>query len=71
MEKKDFEIMIISGFLGFTIGVCCMLLVNVNTRVGCYELIQEIEFEVCEECWYEVFDCGNRYEEIEHYVNEE
>ncbi len=67
MEKRDFEIML-GGLIGFTIGVCCMLVVNVNTQVGCYELIQEIEFEVCEECWYDVFDCGDRYEEVEYYT---
>jgi hypothetical protein len=67
MEKKN--LIILSGFIGFTIGVCAMMLVNVNTQVGCYELIKEIELEVCEECWYEAFDCGDRYEEVEDYVN--
>ena len=67
MEKKDLKI-ILGGFIGFTIGVFCMMYVNVHTQVGCYELIQEIEFEVCEECWYEVFDCGDKYEEVEDYV---
>ena len=70
MEKKDLTI-ILSGFIGFTSGVSAMMLVNVNTQVGCYELIKEIEFEVCEECWYDVFDCGDNYQEVEYYVNGE
>ena len=69
MEKKN--LIILSGFLGFAIGVCAMMFVNINTQAAYYELIQEIEFEVCEECWYEVFDCGDRYEEVENYVNGE
>ena len=69
MEKKN--LIVLSGFIGFTIGVCTMMVVNVDTRVGHYELIQEIEHEVCEDCWYEVFDCGDKYEEVESYVNGE
>jgi len=69
MEKKN--LIVLSGFIGFTIGVCTMMVVNIDTRVGYHELIQEIEFEVCEECWYEVFDCGDKYEEVEYYVNGE
>ena len=66
MEKKDLKI-ITSGFIGFTIGVFIMMFVNASTQVGCYKLIKDIEFEVCEECWYDVFDCGNRYEEVKYY----
>ena len=76
MEKRNFEIML-GGFIGFTIGVCAMMFVNVDKEQrtieetnNCYEIIEEIEFEVCEECWYNVFDCGDRYEEVEYYVNE-
>ena len=73
--KKEKEIVIISGFMGFTVGVCSMMFVNVDKEQrtieetnNCYEIIEEIEFEVCEECWYNVFDCGDRYEEVEHYI---
>jgi hypothetical protein len=69
MEKKN--LIVLSGFIGFTIGVCTMMIVNIDARVGHHELIQEIEFEVCENCWYEVFDCGDKYEEVEYYVNGE
>ena len=31
--KKEKEIVIISGFIGFTIGVCSMMMVNVNKEV--------------------------------------
>ena len=72
--KKEKEIVIISGFVGFAIGVCSMMMVNVDKELtvieetnNCYEIIEQIEFEICEECWYDIFDCGDRYEEVEHY----
>jgi len=65
--KKEKEITILSGFIGFTIGVCSMMFVNTETQVGCYEIIEQIQFEVCEECWHDVFDRGNRYEEVKYY----
>ena len=73
--KTEREITIISGFMGFTIGVCSMMMINIDKEQkvvektnDCYEIIEEIEFEVCEECWYNVFDCGDRYEEVEYYT---
>ena len=75
--KKEKEVVIIAGFMGFAIGVCSMMFINtdkeqeiVEETNNCHEIIEEIEFEVCEECWYNVFDCGDRYEEVEYYVNE-
>ena len=65
---KEKEIVILSGFIGFTIGVCVMMLVNTDTKSNCYEIIQDIEMKVCEECWYEVFDMGEEYEEVQDYV---
>ena len=70
MEKRNFEIML-GGFIGFTIGVVVMLFINFDNSLNHYQIIQDIEYEVCEECWYEVFDCGDRYEEVENYVNGE
>ena len=32
---------------------------------------QDIEMEVCEECWHEVFEMGEKYEEVQYYVNGE
>ena len=46
-----------------------MMIVNTDTQVGCYKIIEEIEMEVCEECWYEVFDGKERYEEVQDYVD--
>ena len=46
-----------------------MMLVNTDTQVGCYEIIEDIEFQVCEECWYNVFECGEKYEEVKDYVD--
>ena len=73
--KIEKEIAIISGFVGFTIGVCSMMAINIDKEQkiieetnNCHEIIEEIEFEVCEECWYDVFDCGDRYEEVEYYT---
>ena len=73
--KKEKEVVIIAGFMGFAIGVCSMMFINtdkeqeiVEETNNCHEIIEEIEFEVCEECWYNVFDCGDRYEEVEHYT---
>ena len=70
------ETIIISGFMGFTIGVCTMMFVNIDKEQSMYketndyheeieyisEEVKEIEFSVCEDCWYEVFDCGNEYQ---------
>ena len=73
--KKEKEIVIISWFMGFAIGVCSMMFVNIDKKQietektnGCYKIIEDIETQVCEECWYDVFDCGNRYEEVEYYT---
>jgi hypothetical protein len=76
------ENLIITGFIGFTVGVLLMMLVNTNKEIieierdvipppgeVCYEIIEEIEFQVCEECWYNVFECGDKYEEVKDYVN--
>ena len=65
MEKQT---IIISSFLGFTIGVLIMMLVNTDKQNGCYKIIQDIEYQVCEECWFEVFKKGEKYEEVQDYV---
>jgi len=73
--KKEKEIVIVSGFMGFAVGACSMMFVNVDKEQriteetnNCYEIIEQIEFEACEECWYNVFDCGDRYEEVKYYT---
>ena len=60
--------LILSGFIGFTLGVCSMMMVNVDTQSGCYKTIQDIEYQVCEDCWYDVFDEGEKYKEVEEYT---
>tara|TARA_R110002110_G_C12973546_1_gene672809 strand:- start:172 stop:381 length:210 start_codon:yes stop_codon:yes gene_type:complete len=66
MMSNEKQMIVISGFMGFTIGVCVMMFVNIDkeqTINYCLEQeIQEIEFSVCEECWYDVFDGGNEYQ---------
>ena len=59
---------IIGGFIGFAVGVCSMMMVNTPPGKLCYDIIEEIGFEVCEECWHDVFDSGNEYQEVEDYV---
>ena len=66
MMSQDNQIITISGFMGFSIGVMIMMLVNVGKEQGinyCLDgEIQEIEYSVCEDCWYEVFDGGEEYQ---------
>ena len=74
--KKEKEIVIISGFMGFAIGVCSMMFINIDKEQkvtektnNCYEIIEDIEVQVCEECWFEVFDSGDKYQEVQDYVD--
>ena len=69
MMKVNNQMIIISGFLGFAIGICSMMFVNVKKEVICYEIIEEIECQVCEECWFKVFDSGDKYQEVQNYVD--
>ncbi len=71
MIKEENQIIIISAFLGFAIGVLLMMMVNTDTQVNCYNIIEDIEMEVCEECWHEVFEMGEKYKEVQYYVNGE
>ena len=66
---KENQMIIIGLLCGFVIGVCSMMMVNINNQANCYEIIQDIEMEVCEECWHEVFDMGEKYEEVKDYVD--
>jgi hypothetical protein len=66
--KKEKEIVIISGFMGFAIGVCSMMFLNETPGEQCYDIIQEIEYQVCEDCWYHVFEHGDKYQEVEEYI---
>tara|TARA_B100001939_G_C16819490_1_gene563712 strand:- start:688 stop:906 length:219 start_codon:yes stop_codon:yes gene_type:complete len=67
MMSKENQIITVSGFLGFTIGVCSMMFVSQPPGKQCYDIIKEIEYEVCEDCWYDVFDGGDKYQEVEYY----
>ena len=69
MKKENKELIIISGFMGFVIGVLLMMIVNTDTQVGCYKIIEDIEMEVCEECWFKVFEYGEKYQEVQDYVD--
>tara|TARA_Y100000593_G_C4182316_1_gene272622 strand:- start:280 stop:492 length:213 start_codon:yes stop_codon:yes gene_type:complete len=63
------QMTIIGLIIGFAIGVCSMMFVNIEKEVICYEIIEEIECQVCEECWYNVFDNGEKYQEVQDYVD--
>ena len=67
--KTEKEIVIISSFLGFTIGVLTMMMINTNKQDGCYDIIQDIEYSVCEKCSYDVFDGREKYQEVQDYVD--
>ena len=70
MMNKENQLVTISGFLGFSIGVMIMIMVNSNSEqnlINKHELILEnivndvyeyelgdIEYEVCEECGTEL-----------------
>jgi len=66
MMSNENQIITISGFTGIAIGIVLMILVNIDkeqTINYCLEgEIEEIEFSVCEDCWYEVFDGGEKYQ---------
>ena len=66
---KEKEIIIISGFIGFAIGVRSMMIVNVNTKGNCYKIIEEIQYQVCENCYNNVFNVGEEYKEIQNYID--
>ena len=74
--KESKELIILSGFMGFAIGVFCMMFINIDKEQvaieitnGCYEIIEDIEVQVCEECWYDVFDSGEKYQEVKEYID--
>ena len=46
--KKEKEIVIISGFIGFAVGVCSMMMINVDKEVKQVERFDEIDFIISE-----------------------
>ena len=68
MKIKN-QLIIIYLFIGFAIGVCSMMIVNVNTKGNCYKIIEEIQYQVCENCYNNVFNVGEEYKEIQNYID--
>ena len=62
MMSQDNQIITISGIMGFSIGVMMMMIVNTSQKSIIIEQVEEIEYSVCEECWYDVFDGGEKYQ---------
>jgi len=60
--SNENQMITISGFTGIAIGIVLMMLVNIDKEQRIHEQIKEIEYSVCEECWYEVFDGGWEYQ---------
>ena len=46
--KKEKEIIIISGFMGFAIGVCSMMAVNIDKEARQVEKFDDINFTISE-----------------------
>ena len=67
--KLKTEITILSGFMGFVLGITSMMFVNVENQGNCYETIKDIELEVCDECYESIFDSGEKYEETQYYID--
>ena len=66
MMSNENQMITISGFTGMAIGIMLMMIVNKDKETTinyCLDgEIQEIEYSVCEDCWYEVFDGGETYQ---------
>ena len=70
--KIENQTAIIGAIFGFAIGIISMWFVDydksLNYAIQDYDLIEmredikEIEVTICEECWYDVFDCGENYQ---------
>ena len=58
--KIENETTIISGFIGFTIGVCVMMMVNVDKEVKQMEKLDEVKFIIQEN----INTCGDLIEWI-------
>ena len=67
--KKEKEIVIISGFMGFTIGVCSMMAINVDKEVKQVEKFDETKFIIQEN----IATCGDLIEwmnyDVENYAD--
>ena len=71
--KKEKEIVIISGFIGFTIGVCSMMLVNVDKEVKQVEKFDKFSHEVKFTLQENIGTCGDLIEwmnyDVENYAD--
>ena len=67
--KKEKEIVIISGFIGLAIGVCSMMVVNVDKEVKQVEKFDETKFIIQEN----IATCGDLIEwmnyDVENYAD--
>jgi len=74
MMSNENQIITISGFTGMAIGILLMMIVKSHSEQKLIERHEsilesivedvykyELSYEVCEDCWYEVFDGGETY----------
>ena len=74
--KKEKEIVVISGFMGFAIGVCSMMFVNIDKEVKQIEKFDETKFiiqenvKTCEDIieWMN-YDIDNGEVDYDYYEN--
>ena len=64
--KIEREITIISGFLGFTIGVCGMLVVNTNDKYNMYERSIQLDSDTEVLIHANIGDCEDMIEWMNH-----
>ena len=71
--KKEKEIVIISGFIGFTIGVCGMMFVNIDKEVKQVERFDKFSHEVKFTLQENIGRCGDLIEwmnyDVEKYAD--
>ena len=63
MKKENKELIIISGFMGFTIGILCMMFVNIDKEVKQIEKFDNTRFTIQENI--------NTCEDIIEWMNED
>ena len=71
--KKEKEIVIISGFIGFTIGVCSMMAINIDKEVKQVEKLDNFSHEVKFMLQENIGTCGDLIEwmnyDVEKYAD--
>ena len=63
MMIEENQMLLVSLLMGFTLGILTMMIINTNKTLSpCEKSIKEIEYSVCEQCWYDVFEHGEKHQ---------